>query len=225
LPPPVALIWGELHPKKGRARGLRSLLRDRGFQRDLRQQVDSDALSGSGSYIVPEETRATGGLTLFASDALNPFSNSGKCQSQSCRLEYARAFARSTCLYSDTVIIRDYPTGALRHAVESRQLAKDSMVAALAVQLRVLEELAPLIDARVIRFATPFWRMCKACQSREAADVHRIASTIWDQLLETATFRGAILKEDHAALLLVSSPLFVADGAATSMPITLPVSA
>jgi hypothetical protein len=220
LAPPIALILDEVNAGPRRARPLPSLLKDRAFQKDLKQQVD--AVGEQNPYVRSGAAQASAEFAIFASEALNPFAESGKCSSPNCRLEYARAFARSTCLYADRILIRDYPTALLRSAFKHDQLCDPGWIQELTLELRILQELSPLIDANVVQFVAPFWSLCSKCQADEIRTVGDLAEIVWKQVVETAQFSQRREPIDDYVSASVMSPLFMANGTMTQYPVRVP---
>ena len=104
LPPAIALVLNECR-SDGRAR---SLAADDHFMFDLFQQAaygmsDFDYV-GAPDYGCPLDPSH---FVLYAGSDLSPLKSTGKCQCVECRLKQARTFARTACLYADTVVLSD----------------------------------------------------------------------------------------------------------------------
>jgi hypothetical protein len=219
VPPPVALLLNETRPSKGKHRQLRAVLRDRRFQNDLRQQVE--AMAEPDSYDSVATPRLSVELNVFSQGAANPLSPEAKCQDPSCRIDYAKTFARSTCLYADRVVLTDEVTSLLFYSLNNADPTEGFLIDALETQLQIVRELAPLIDAGVLKFSSPFYGMCSDCKERHDAEVARITMTLWDQFLETVELTGAGMWKG-TPMLMIRSPLLFAEGGAVGQQLTVP---
>lgn len=100
IPPAIALTLEETSRRK--TDDIVKLAKDRSFRRDL-----ADQGAESEKFYVDGSEPLAGDFNLYAAGRLSPFSTSAKCIELECRVAHAEIFARSTCLYAETVVAPD----------------------------------------------------------------------------------------------------------------------
>jgi hypothetical protein len=150
LPPTVRLLLEEGVTKLSSVSSLNDLLR-KGFYKDLRTQAEY-SLEEWEYPTTPEPI--TGNFIVTPTGPLNPFSKSQKCNERGCRIESARAFAKSVGLYSEYALVPDVFSSLLYH------YHGDNIANALFDEIVVLNELLPLISEGIVRFGRPGLRLC-----------------------------------------------------------------
>lgn len=160
-------------------------------------------LKRQGEWAVHNYDYPTGervGFLACPSGSLNPFSGVGKCGALPCRMKSADEYVKTVALYTDSAQVPDPLTGAF---------ASDDKVnvAQLHSQLAVLKHLLPLVDAGVIRFASPRLGLCKACGQRAMARV----GTAVDHILAEASGDLQISYSAESQTLLVGAGIFFED--------------
>lgn len=194
IPPAIALTLEETLRRE--PQDIIKLAKDKGFRRDL-----SDQGSASDSFYVDGSTPVEGDFNVYAAGGLSPFSTSAKCTELSCRIAHAQAFARSTCLYAQTVIAPDGFSKAV-HRLDAYDLV---------TEIAVLQTLAPLIEAGVIRFAPSASGYCNSCLAAIAGTFTAVEDELWARLSGTFTFQLEDLGGRRREL-IVSSDFDQADG-------------
>ena len=152
VPAHIALLLNESFDLNNPASVRRKL---KGMASELRDQAESS--QPVFTYDLQDDPREfrvvlSGGLDLFARE--------GACQAPPCRLEYAAQVARSIALMADRVTLHDFMGEAF---LDLRRRPKNEEVEALVPDLYVLKLLAPLVEAGVLQFVSPFSPTCAGC--------------------------------------------------------------
>lgn len=108
----------------------------------------------------PDFSRHTVGLY----DALNPFIPDAKCFNFDCRVHLAKQIGRSVGIYADRVLLPDLLTDRIAWTAEW----DESAILALATEALTLLSVAPLLEAGLFEFYSPYYVSCTAC--RDAFD-------------------------------------------------------
>ncbi|SRR6266446_390798 len=146
LPPTIELLLREGLQSLVSVDALAKLLKG-GFLHALRTQAEFSL--GRWSYSDAQRVSPTGELVVVPSGALSPFTSSQKCAAISCRIDSARAFAKTIGLYSDYAIVPDLFSGLVLSEEDP------DVAARLFDELSVLNELLPLVREGIIRFGRP----------------------------------------------------------------------
>lgn len=194
IPPAIALSLDEMARRKPGQ--IVKLVRDRGFRKDLRDQAHC-----SPDYYVDGSKPLPGDFNLYAAGGLSPFSASSKCSELACRVAHADAFARSSCLYAETVIAPD----GFSKVLEKLQPAD------LLIEMAVLAQLEPLIRAGVIQFSPSVSGYCVSCLEAITGTFESVEDALWERVQGSFHFK----LEDHGGrrrALSVGSSFYRADG-------------
>lgn len=164
LPPVMQIIFDEELWSAASSQALKQKLMKGGLYKELARQgrwsleeyeyVDASRRSTSGGV-------ANG--TVFGvtpSGTLNPFSPVGKCFSQGCVEAITDEFIKTVGLYTEVAFLTDPLTTFF--TTESER--DDEEFAVLFRHLKVLERIAPLFQAQVLRVATPVHSYCVDCK-------------------------------------------------------------
>lgn len=172
LPAAIALALDEFRSRD--TEQLLRLVKDKGFRRDLADQssVSPESYVDSGGPL-------EGDFNIYAAGGLTPFSSSAKCSDIACRLQHAEAFARSTCLYAETVIAPDGFSSRLQQLTASELL----------IEMAVLGVLEPLIRAGVIRFGPSVAGYCASCKQAITGTFDSVEEELWNQISATFEFK------------------------------------
>jgi hypothetical protein len=159
LPPSLAVVIAEgLHEVLTADALAAKLTSEPRLLRDLRDQAEYSRKSWQ--YADSSGARRTGEFVVVPSGTLNPLSESVLvCPSRRCRERSARMFARSIGVYADQSILPDIVTAILLN----EKLSPQELALALSAEMAAVVELAPLIDAGIVKFGTPPHGFCSRC--------------------------------------------------------------
>ena len=199
LPPSVAFILDEFRGDTLALEDVRSKLDDEHFFRDFGDQCHAGVESFTyADRLAPRFDR----FDLYAGGGLNPLSDHGKCNSPACRIAYARHFARTSCLYSDRVVVPDpFSFGGFL----------DDTAEETFVKIAVLKTLKPMLDAGIIVFGPAAYGACSNCMKAVRTANRLVASKLWQEFSRNSpdVFR---FKYGRQWRMSFGSPLFTGDG-------------
>jgi hypothetical protein len=193
IPSGIALALNECANRK--PADLVKLTRDKRFRQELADQCEAAA-----EHYIDGSFSVDGDFPVYAAGGFTPFSPFYKCCELSCRLAQAEGFARSTCLYAETVIAPD----GFSRAVNSLRPNE------LLTELLVLRTLGPLIDAGVIQFAPSASGFCTSCKEAITGTFDAVEADLWHKMSDTYEFRLQHGNRKHE--IQVTSPFDASDG-------------
>ncbi len=206
LPPVLQLITSEIPPNKLHVDDIRRLLKDKGFLKEISAQakfsVKRKVSSGAESSITDDS------LNISPTAALNPLSNTGKCNAHNCRVIQAESFARSIGLYCDHAVLTDYIT-PLFLAPNFSSIDPRIVIG----NVQALTVLMPMVRAGIIRFSDPLEQMCLKCCRTITGD---LSEKLWHLILKDG--KAECFAADGGKFsYVVSSSLFDTDGQSSKM--------
>jgi len=130
----------------------------RAFRQRLLGELQRQARWSASNYRYANALRSPAPASFTASGAANPFSRNG-CRSPACRQRAALHFARTLCLYGETVTIADHFTARLLRD----ETFSDDHIRQFASDVTVLRTLGPLINNGIVRFTSGINAFCPGC--------------------------------------------------------------
>lgn len=134
-------------------------LRSRGLIAELRRQARWSRSGFEYADRREDEAPRSSDLVVTPSGTLNPFSPVAKCSSPSCRARAAADFIQSVALYSDVAYLPDPLSSPFS---DPKKLSGDK-AEYLQHRLETLRTVYPLIQAGIVRLASPFRAYCRHC--------------------------------------------------------------
>lgn len=141
------------------------------------------------------------GFLVAPSVSLNPFSPAAKCSNPQCRAVATEDFVKTVGLYADVAFVQD-PLSVV-FAREKKITSAESTFLYQAVQ--ALRQLAPLIEAGVVRFVDPFHHYCRECHAKLSDSIESAA----ESLLSEARLEidAEIIESEGTLHVFVEAPL------------------
>lgn len=148
-------------------------LRSRGLIAELRRQA---RWSRRGfEYADRKDAELpTSDLVVTPSGSLNPFSPVAKCSSPGCRAKATADFLQSVALYSDVAYLPDPLSSPF---ADPTRLAGDK-ANYIQHRLETLHTVFPLVQAGIIRLASPFRAYCRHCYDEIEATLEEATDAI-----------------------------------------------
>ncbi len=180
VPPALSVLLAELSDHQSipeMRKRVRSMLRD------LRQQAEADIHSGAATTTGPANRTFSihlhGGLDLLGTDG---------CQDLRCRIAAAERISRSVGLIADTVWLTDRVSERFLDFGRATNAKVDRVIA----DAIILKRLAPLIDAGVVRFSSPWLAACSSCHESFDKEVDFTVKEV------AKVFRGEVKRAGQA---------------------------
>lgn len=157
LPPVIQIaldeeLWNVESPQE-----LRDVLIGQGLGEELSRQATWTL--ENFQYIDDREGGDFSGKVDYSfspSGTLNPFSQYGKCETESCMAESTNDFIKSVGLYSEVAALPDPLSGLLAYDSISEAETNERLLR----KLKVLGKVAPLVRSGLLKFGTPILLYC-----------------------------------------------------------------
>jgi len=176
IPPVIKIALEERLGSYRSARELREAMISADLETELTNQ--SEWTRDHFEYVDSVDATETTHFTIAPSGALNPFSYVAKCVGESCTVKSVGQFVKAVGLYSETAVIPD-PIGA--YFQQGKKL-KEAHYDVLFRQFRILEQIRPLVESKVLLFGDPVRRMCNDCFQEMNAQLHEATSSLVSEL-------------------------------------------
>jgi hypothetical protein len=127
----------------------------------------------------PKETRIAqpvGKLDTYLDGGLNLFDLEASCAALKCRMQTAYRVSRSVALLADTVWLTD----CLSPRLAKLEKATESQVMDIADDGLILTIIAPLIDAKILRFTSPVKYVCPVCNSTLDDEIDHVTDHVME---------------------------------------------
>lgn len=178
LPPVIRIAIDEELSTSDSPKALKETILGNGLFNELRRQAEW-SLNEHDYVDAAKRLRSlrrsnTAEFGVVASATLNPFSPAGKCFASGCMDQASEAFIKTVGLYTETAVIPDPLTTFF-----TSDSLDDEGFEVLFRHLKILENIRPLFEAGVLRFATPIHRYCIDCNEQ----VQRFVAEATDEVI------------------------------------------
>lgn len=170
--PPVVSLLLEEPPPAGDLADIK-----RWFRR-LSPELRRQARWTESYFEYPQLAVSPTSMVAAPSGGLDPFRSAVTCSNPACRLKSAREFARTIGLYAEHSVVVDEFSAKL---TVMPKFSEDQVIR-FAVDVAVLYELRPLLDAGIVSFRTPFGSFCEEHFDEFMSSAREVADQVLDDL-------------------------------------------